>query len=233
MEKHPKPKYLIPFFTILLLTVCASIFVYYHPLSVDNLRMLHVSVRNFAAIHPALTLLLFMSVYILYALLSLPGIFVFSLLAGCLFSQPFSTLYVTFAATVGASLLFLAARTAFGQFFFHRAGRFLDKMEQGFRENAASYLLFLRLIPLFPFGIVNIAGAFFNVPFRTFAWTTFLGMIPSVFIYTQAGRGLALLLHSSDPLNPAHLFNPFLIGALVGLALLALLPIFFRKLNRN
>jgi len=90
----------------------------------------------------------------------------------------------------------------------------------------------LRLIPLFPFSIVNLAGAFFGVSFSAFVWTTFIGMIPSVLVYTEAGRGLTLLLNDSDPLHPFHLLNADLFFALAGLALLSLLPIVYKH-KRN
>ena len=230
MPKNFNFRPLLPFFTILIFMLIAYAFNHLHPISWTNLKSFQLNLRNFADIHPAMTPFLFMCVYILYALLSLPGIFVLSLLAGSLFNQPLSTLYVTIAATTGASLLFLAARTAFGQLFYQKAEkRMLNKIKHGFQSNAASYLLFLRLIPLFPFWIVNIAGAFFKVKFNTFVWTTFFGMIPSVFIYTQAGKGLTVLLHSANPLNPINLFNSYLVAALLGLAFLSLLPLLFKQ----
>lgn len=229
MLTNLKLKPLLPFSIILALMILGYIFAYFHPFSWENIKHGHVALKQSADIHPILAPLLFICAYIFYALLSLPGIFILSLLAGCLFSQPYSTLYVTVAATIGASLLFLAARTAFGQLFYRKAEKGgLNEMEKGFRENAASYLLFLRLIPLFPFWLVNLAGAFFEVPLKTFIWTTFIGMIPSVFIFTQAGKGLAILLHSSNPLTSSSLFNSSLVVALLGLAFLSLLPILFK-----
>ena len=218
-----------PLALILFLMVSAYTFLHFHPPSWDNLKHFHLVLQSFSSEHHFLTPLLFLIVYILYAILSLPGIFALSLIAGYLFKQPFSTLYVTSAATVGASLLFLAARTAFGQLFYSKAGKFTMRMEKEFRENAANYLLFLRLIPLFPFWIVNVAGAYFNVPLTTFAWTTLIGMIPSVFVYTQAGRGLAILLESQQPMTAASLFNPQLSLALAGLAIFSLIPLILKK----
>jgi len=224
-------KPLLPFIVILFLMIVAYIFAYAHPLSWENLRAYHLQLKQFGELHPIGAPLLFITIYILYALLSLPGIFILSLLAGFLFAQPFSALYVILSATIGSSLLFLAARTAFGGMFYQQAGPFLTRMETGFRENAISYLLFLRLIPLFPFWIVNLAGAFFGVPFRVFVWTTCVGMIPSVIIYTQAGRGFSFLLENPNPLNPFNLFNPHLITALVVLAFLSLVPVLFNYIK--
>lgn len=227
--KNPYLQSAFLFFFIFSLIMGAYLFAYFHPLSWDNVKQLHLKLKNFNTLHPIATPLIFISVYILYALLSLPGIFILSLLAGFLFVQPLSTLYVTIAATIGASLLFVIARTAFGKIFYRQFSHSLNRLKDGFRENSVSYLLFLRLIPLFPFWIVNLAGAFFGVSFWAFAWTTFVGMIPSVFIYTQAGKSLTLLLESHDPLNPINLFNPHLMVTLIGLALLTLLPVFFRQ----
>lgn len=236
MPRNRKIRSLLPFLFIFVIIATTCVFAYFHPVSWSNLKIFQLNLKIFSQAHPFLTPLLFMSIYILYSLLSLPGIFILSLFAGSLFTQPFSTIYVIVAATIGASLLFLAARTAFGQIFCRKAKQnLLLKMEEGFQKNAASYLLFLRLIPLFPFWLVNIAGAFFSVPFWTFAWTTLVGMIPSVFIYTQAGKGITLLLHSPDPFNPMNLFNTNITVSLCGLALLSLLPVALKyfKINYN
>jgi uncharacterized membrane protein YdjX (TVP38/TMEM64 family) len=227
MQKKFQFKLLLPLFLIIILMMGTYLFAYLHPPSWESLRQFHLNLKNFDEQHPYMTPLLFMGVYILYALFSLPGIFILSLLAGFLFIQPLSTIYVTIAATIGGSLLFLAARTAFGELLYRRSAPLLSRLEKGFHDNAVSYLLFLRFLPLFPFCIVNLAGAFFGVSFWVFVWTTFVGMIPSVFIYTQAGRGFTLLLEQPAPLSPMQLWNPSLVIALVGLALLSLLPIVF------
>lgn len=230
-SKNFSLKSFFPFLVILFMMASAYAFAYFHPPSWENLRQFYFNLKSFNHHHPFITPLLFMIVYIGYALLSLPGIAFLSLLAGFLFTQPFSTLYVTVAATIGASLLFLAARTAFGTLFYQRSSQLLKRLEDGFHQNAASYLLFLRFIPLFPFWVVNLAGAFFGVSFWVFIWTTFVGMLPSVFIYTQAGKGLAFLLEHPGPLDPIHLLNPSLVIGLIGLALLSLLPIVFNHLK--
>lgn len=219
----------LPLLVILILMAAAYTVGYFHPVTLKMLQNFQAEALRFHESHPFWTPVLFMLLYIFYALLSIPGIFILSLLAGFLFSQPYSTIYVVIAATIGGSLLFLAARTAFGEILYRKAAPSLTKMREGFLKNSVNYLLFLRLLPLFPFWLVNIAGAFFAVPFRVFAWTTFVGMIPSVFIYTQAGQGFAVLLNSDNPMHPASLFNPYMIVALAGLAFLPLLPVFFKK----
>lgn len=232
MPKNLKILPFIPFVGILILMVILFVFPELNPITWQKLKIWNTNLKQFSDNHVILTPFLFICAYVSYSLLSIPGIFLLSLIAGSLFPQPLSTLYATLAATIGAALLFLAASTAFGQFIFskYKKGIF-DKMEKGFRQDAANYLLFLRLIPLFPFCIVNIAGAFFKVPFLVFVWTTFVGMIPSIFVYTHAGKGLTLILQSSDPLNPSQFFNFSIVIALCGLALLFILPPLFRMIK--
>ncbi len=94
------------------------------------------------------------------------------------------------AATAGATIVFLIARTAVGETFSARAGPWLAKLSDGFKEEALSYMLFLRLVPAFPFWFVNIAPAVLGVPFRTYVIGTFLGIIPATFAFASAGAGL-------------------------------------------
>lgn len=229
MTSELKIRPLLPLLFIITLMAAVYFLSYLYPWSWKSLKLFQSALTNFHDSHPVLTPILFMLLYILCAVLSFQGIFLLSLLAGFLFNQPYSTLYVTLAATMGGSLLFLAARTAFGELLFRRAGPSLKGMKNGFLEHAASYLLFLRLFPLFPYWLVNIAGAFFEVPFRTFVWTTFLGMIPSVYIYAQAGRGFAILMNHPEPLHPSALWNTNLLIGLIGLSILSLVPLFFQK----
>jgi len=116
---------------------------------------------------PILMPILFILLYVIAMALSFPVATVLTLLGGFFFGL-ISAFYVVAAATIGASLIFLIAKTAFGDLLKKKAGPFLAKMEQGFNQNAVSYLLFLRFIPLFPFWLVNLAPAFFNVRLWTY-----------------------------------------------------------------
>lgn len=220
---------LMPLLLIILLLLAGYCIAFFNPWSWNTLKELQATTARFHDAHPIWTPILFMLLYIVCALFSFPGIFILSLLAGFLFRQPYSTLYVTFASTIGACLLFLVARTAFGKLLYRKASHRLLSLKNGFLENAASYLLFLRLFPLFPYWLVNLAGAFFTVRLRTFAWTTFVGMIPSVYIYAQAGRGFAKMLNDPEPLSPSTLLSTNMIIALIGLSALSLVPLLFTK----
>jgi uncharacterized membrane protein YdjX (TVP38/TMEM64 family) len=175
--------------------------------------------------------LIYMGIYIVGVALSVPGATILTILGGFLFGQPWSTMYTVVAATIGATCIFLAARTALAPFFKEKAAPFLKKMEKGFNENAGSYLLFLRFVPIFPFWIINIAPAFFNVWLRTYVWTTFVGIIPGTFVYSQAGTGLGAILDSGKDFSIETIFNLQMKIALVALAVFSLIPIIVKKVR--
>ena len=127
--------------------------------------------------------------------------------------------------------MFLIAKSALGDPLRARAGPFLKRMEAGFREDAFNYLLVLRLIPLFPFWIVNLVPAFLGVPLRTYVLGTFIGIIPGSFVFASVGAGIGSVLDSGQEFSPASVLTPQIVIALVGLALLALLPVVYRKLK--
>lgn len=231
MNKQKKPSLyaLMPF--IMILISMAAVFAFYMngQWNIKEYMQFHHQIQLFHHQHPFSTPLIFMGIYIVCTLLSIPGIFLLSLLAGYLFTQPYSTLYVLLASTAGSCLLFLLTRSALGCLFYQMPEHHIKSMKQGFQKHAANYLLCLRLIPLFPFWVVNIAGAFFNVRFSTFLWTTVIGMIPSVYFFTQSGEGLEMILQSRDPFTVTSLLNPQLVWGLMGLALLSIVPLFFKQ----
>jgi uncharacterized membrane protein YdjX (TVP38/TMEM64 family) len=219
---------------ILILIAMSAIYLsgIYRYLSFDYLKIYHQTLKAFVAMHPFAITFLYIFVYIALTALSVPGAIFLTLLGGYLFPQPLSTLYVVFSATCGATLIFLAARTALGDSLRKKAGPFLKKMEKGFRENAASYLLFLRFVPLFPFWIVNIAPAFFRVPLRTFVWTTLVGIAPGSFVFTLTGGGLEKIFETQQAFSIGAIFNTQMKIALTLLGILALVPIAIKKFKK-
>lgn len=226
-------KRLLPVAIICLGIACFYFFGIYQYFSLDTLRTYHKHLKMFVEMHPILLPVLFCLAYIVLTALSVPGAIFLTLLGGYLFPQPFSTIYVVFSATCGATLIFLAARTALRDFLKRKAGPFLQKMEKAFKENAASYLLFLRFVPLFPFWLVNIAPAFFDVPLTTFVWTTLVGIVPAVFVFTLAGAGLDKILESNEPFSINTFFNTEIKLALILLGITALVPIVVKKFKKN
>lgn len=205
----------------------------YHYFSLDYLMMHHKSLKTFVGMHPIAVPIAFCLVYIILAALSVPGAVFLTLLGGYLFPQPFSTIYVVFSATCGATLIFLAARTALKDILKKKAGPFLQKMEKGFQENVVSYLLFLRFVPLFPFWLVNIAPAFFGVSLITFVWTTLVGILPGTLVLTLAGGGLDKILENNETFSISTIFNTHIRIALVLLGITALVPIVWKKLKKT
>ena len=132
---------------------------------------------------PLVSISLFVLVYVVVVAFSLPGAALCSLAAGFLFGRWLGTTLVVVSATTGATILFLLVHTALGQTFQSKAGAWIGKIRAGFQNNAISYMMFLRLVPLFPFFAVNIAGAVLGVSLRVFVATTALGIIPGSFVY--------------------------------------------------
>jgi len=157
--------------------------------------------------------------------MTLAGGFLFGVLVG-------ATLTVI-GATLGATLLFLVARSAVGDSLRERAGPFLARMAEGFSKNAFSYLLFLRLVPAFPFWAVNLAAALLGMRLAPFVVATGLGIIPATVVYSAFGAGLGQVFDTGGEVNLKSVFSPTLIAALVGLGLLSLVPVLLRWLRER
>lgn len=173
---------------------------------------------------------------ILYAVataFSLPAGALLTIVGGFLFGLWGGTLAVAFGATLGALGLFLAAKTAFGDVLKAKAGPWLKRMEDGFKEDAVSYLLVLRLVPLFPFFVVNLVPAFFGIPLRTFVLTTFFGILPGTFVYASVGNGLGALFEQGQAPDLGIIFSADVLTPIVGLALLSLVPVIYKKMKRR
>ena len=150
---------------------------------------------------------------------------------GFLFGTLFGTLLVVLSATAGAVAIFLVAKTSLGEVLRAKAGPWLQQFEAGFRKNAFSYLLVLRLVPLFPFFVVNLVPAFLGVNLRTFAITTLIGIVPGTFVFTSVGAGLGSVFDMGEEFSAAGILTPEVIIALVGLALLSLLPLVYKAIS--
>lgn len=198
----------------------------------------------FIADNMVLALLAYMAVYAAVVALSFPGGSFLTIGGGFLFGWFIAGTTTIVAATAGATAIFLAARTSFGEALRARAGPFMEQLAEGFRKDAASYLLFLRLTPIFPFWLVNLAPALFNVPLRTYVVTTALGIIPGTYAYAVFGSGLDSVIAAQEAANPgcgaagtcridtAAILTTELIVALVALGLVALIPVAMKVLRR-
>ncbi len=198
-------------------------------LSCAALRDNRAWLGDWVAAHRLLAILGFMAIYATAVALSVPGAAVLTIAAGFLFGTPAATALVVAAATAGATVLFLAARSAFRDLLQPRVGPWLSRLQRGFAENELSYLLFLRLVPLFPFFVINLVPAFLGVRLRSFVIATFFGIIPASFVFASVGAGLGSLFDAGRDCSLDNVLTPQIILALVGLALLALVPVAYKR----
>ena len=166
---------------------------------------------------------LFILCYIVVAGLSLPGATILTLAGGFLFGSVFGTLLVNLGATSGATLAFLAARYMLRDWVEQKFGKWLEPLQQGFAKNAFSYLITLRLIPLFPFFVVNLVSGLTRMNVGSYVAATALGIIPGSFVYAYAGRQLGTINSLKE------IASPNVIAAFILLGLLALVPIGYKK----
>lgn len=233
----------------LLVLIAAMTFVFamgwHRYLSIQVLAENREALRAYIGANMALSLAIFVIIYAVAVALSLPGGAVLTIAGGLLFGWLIGALAAIFGATTGASIVFLIARSALSDVLAAKAGPWLARFREGFQEDAFSYLLFLRLVPIFPFWLVNLAPGLLGVSFPTYVITTFLGIIPGTFAYALAGNGLDSVIEAQQALHqsclakmgpggqescpyaldPGALLTPELIAGLVALGLVALVPV--------
>lgn len=202
-------------------------------LSFEALRENRELLTNFVAGKLAVAALIYVLAYILVVAFSLPAGAVLSLAGGFLFGTVTGSILTVIGATIGATLLFLAAKTAFADVLRAKAGAAAERMGKGFQANAFSYLLFLRLIPLFPFWLVNLVPALLNVRLAIYVIATFIGIIPGTVVFVSVGNGLGAVLDSGQDPDLGIIFQPEILWPLIGLAVLSLVPVLYKRLRRK
>ena len=239
-------KRLLPLAVLLLVMGVVIQQEWYRYISFAQIANNQAELEAFVAGYHLLALLTYMALYIAVVALSLPGGALLSITGGFLFGLLPGGLATVVAATIGASIIFLIAKTSLGEPLAARAGPWLEKLSQGFRENALNYLLFLRLVPAFPFWLVNLAPAVLGVRLRTYIIGTFFGIIPGTFAFTFLGVGLQSIIDQqrneheaclrSQPetacvfdFSPADLVTTEMLLAFTALGVVALIPIALRK----
>lgn len=188
-------------------------------LSFEALKTQRDALQGQVAAHPVLSITLFFVAYVLVAALALPGAAIMTLAGGALFGLVTGTLVVSFASSIGATLAFLGARFLFRDSIQARFGDKLKTLNDGIDREGGFYLLALRLVPVFPFFVINVLGGLTSLRPRTFYWVSQLGMLPATAVYVNAGTELAQVDSAGDILSPQ------LIGAFV---LLGVLPLIAR-----
>jgi uncharacterized membrane protein YdjX (TVP38/TMEM64 family) len=178
---------------------------WHHYLSFKTIGTNYEALKAFIAANLAAALLIYVLLYVAVVALSLPGGLVMTLTGGLLFGWLAGALATVVGATIGATLIFLIARSSLGEALTARAGPWLGRLQEGFKENALSYLLFLRLVPVFPFWLVNLAPALLGVPLRTYVIGTAIGIIPGTVAFSVAGAGLGSVVEAQNAIHAACL----------------------------
>jgi uncharacterized membrane protein YdjX (TVP38/TMEM64 family) len=202
-------------------------------ISFDSLKEHREALNGWVSTYPLLAPLAYMLLYIIIVAFSLPGGAVMTIGGGFLFGALPGGIYAVMGATMGATALFLIAKTSVGDFLMSKAGPGINKLQAGFSDNAMSYMFVLRLVPIFPFFLVNLAPAFLGVSLRVYLIATFFGIMPATFVYALAGSGLGSVFDQGGEFSMQSILTPEMMAALAGLALLSLIPVLYKKFRKN
>jgi len=224
---------LIPLLALVLILVLFYVFDLGKFLGFDALAEHKAWLSAWVDAHIVLAPLLYVILYIAVVAFSLPGGLMMTISGGLLFGAIFGALYAVIGATIGATALFLIAKSSLGDFLLAKAGGAIKKMQAGFADNALSYMFVLRLVPLFPFFLVNLAPAFLGVRLQTYVLATFFGIMPATFVFALAGSGLGSVLEQGGNVSLAGVMTPQIMAAFGGLALLALVPVIYKRFSTS
>ena len=236
---------LLPLVAVLLFALVAYLIAGDSGISLESLVRHRTTIDAFLSQHRILSVIAFIGIYIVTVAFSLPGATFLTVAGGFLFGFVTGVIAAAIGATIGATLIFLVARTALGEPLLRRAGPRARQLAKGFRDEAFSYLLFLRLVPVFPFFLVNLVPAFAGVRLRPFVTATAIGVIPAIVAFTLAGMGLDSVITAQKTsydqcmasgkqacrmvFDPSDVLTPQMIVAFVALGMLALLPVFVKR----
>lgn len=202
-------------------------------ISLEELRARAQDLQAFVRERPVLSVATYILLYVATVSISLPGALILSLSGGFLFGPILGGVAAVSGATGGSTVVYLVSRTAFADFLRRWRNPLLLRIEDGFRDNAFSYLLTLRLIPAFPLLLVNVASGLMGVPVRTFLLASFLGMVPSSFVYAGIGAGLGHVFAHGGPVSLHTLLSPRIYLPIIGMGVLAFLPPLWRHWRRG
>lgn len=224
---------LIPLVLIVAGLVAFFAFGLHDYLTFDQLKQHRAALNAWVGENSIVAPLLFGAAYVVIVAFSLPVASLATLVVGFLFGIVLGSIVVVVGATLGAVILFLAARYALGDYLRSKTGGAIKRMERGFREDAFSYLLVLRLVPLFPFFLVNLVPAFLGVSTRVFVLATFIGIIPGSVVYVSVGNGLGAVFDKGKDPDLGIIFEPEILLPIIGLAVLAMVPVVYKRIARK
>ena len=237
---------MIPLALIACLMVVAYAFGLHKYLSLQSIATNREELRQFIADNWSLALLIYAAVYMVAVALSFPAAGLLTVIGGLLFGWLAGAITTVFAATTGATIIFLAARTSLEKVLARKSGPLLSKIREGFAQDAFNYLLFLRLVPLFPFWLVNIASALAHLRLKTFVPATFLGIIPITIAFSFVGASLDSVIDAQRvaydaclvqggganctfDFSAGRLITPQVLIALAALGIMALIPVALKR----
>ena len=227
--KNIKLGRLLPVVILFAVLVALYFFDVYAYLTYDTLKAQRDTLAAWRESQGIIAILVFIGIYVATTTFSVPGGLWLTVGGGFLFGTWYGSVFVVIGATTGALAVFLAAKYVVGDLLRAKAGGFIARMEDGFREDALSYMFILRLIPVFPFWGVNLVPAFLNVPTRTYVIGTFFGIIPGTLVYANLGATLDDLIAKDEKPGLEHLLEPQIVIAISALIVLALVPVVYKR----
>ena len=202
-------------------------------ISLGELKARRAELAALVEAHWWASLAVYVSLYTAVVALSLPLALVLTLSGGFLFGPVVGALSALTGATLGSTVSFLACRTAFGDMISRHSGPIVTTLAAGFRRDAFSYLFTLRILPIAPLLLINIAAGLAGVSVATFMTASFIGMAPGSFVYAFLGAGLGEVFERGGEPNLGVILEPPILLPLIGLALLALAPTIWRRVRRK
>src|ERR1044072_703366 len=246
-RRAPRLRPFVPLVVVALAMIAVFATGAYRHVSLETLVRHRMAIDAFIDMHAVVAIAAFMALYVVAVALSNPGSALLTISGGILFGTFVGATAAVIAATTGATIIFLVARSACGENLVRRAGPLAGKLSDGFRADAFSYLLFLRLVPAFPFFLVNLVPALVGVKLTTFVAATLIGIVPATFAFAFFGSGLDSVIvmqevtyracvaagHAECSLkfDLGMIATPKLLGALAAMGVLALIPIVVKRLR--
>jgi uncharacterized membrane protein YdjX (TVP38/TMEM64 family) len=224
----PWRRFVAPLAVVVVLGLVWALGLHRH-LSLDALAAQREALAGLVAARPVLAALVYVAAYIGVVAFSLPGGAVMTLAGGLLFGVFIGAFLAVLGATIGAAVLFLLARSAFAPFVAGRAEGLLGPLRAGLARDGFFYLLSLRLVPVFPFWLLNLAPALLGMRFAPYLAATFLGIIPGTLVFAGIGAGLDEVFLSVGVPDLGVIFSPGVLLPLLGLALLSLFGVWWRR----
>jgi len=224
LKKHRSKIYILLAVIILFVVIRSTGISDY--LTLENIQSQRENISAMVESHYLFAVVAFIILYYLIVALSIPGATILTLTAGFFFGALPAVVYVNIGATLGACTIFLLARHLIGDSAQKKYAKELERFNRELKENGNNYLLTLRFIPLFPFFLINLLAGLTKYPFKSFVWTTAVGIIPGSFVYSYAGTQLATISSVKDILSVQIISAFALLGAL------ALVPVIYKKIKK-